>query len=195
MAPFRQWFKSLLTSDKRRRARHETPPLVAYFWDGGQPVAHPVKDISPTGFYLCTGERWPLGTLITITLRRIYSDSDHPECSVIVMSKVVRYGEDGVGFAFIPVDTARSGQQPESGRSTADRKALDRFLQLLREDAGYIHLGPALILLLIIAVATLSSEAVLCLIGAPFPWAAARAAAAVQTSGKHKTTIPSTVKI
>lgn len=186
MASFRHWIKSLTTPDKRGRGRHDIPPLVAYFWDGGQPVAHTVKDISATGFYLHTTERWLLGTLITMTLRRTYSDSDHPECSVAVVSKVVRHGQDGVGFAFIPMDAARPGQQPVGGQNIADRKALDRFLHLLREDTGYIKIGPALILLLIVALASLSSEAVIYLLALPFLWAATHATTALRANVQRR---------
>lgn len=191
MAPFQGWLKSLSTRDKRGRKRHETPPVVAYFWDGGQPVAHTVKDISSTGFYLHTSDRWLPGTLITMTLRRTYSDASHPECSVLVVSKVMRYGEDGVGFAFIPVDAAHSGQDSAGGLNAADRKTLDHFIQLLREDAGYIRLGPALVLLLFAVVPTLSLEAVLCLIGAPLLWIAARATVPVQGGRRREKAISS----
>lgn len=148
MSPIAKWFKSILTDDPRRSSRRKTPPLVAYFWDGGQPVAHAVQNISPTGFYLGTDERWLLGTLIMMTLQRTKSGAEQSECSVIVMSKVVRYGEDGVGFAFVPVETATPGQQPGPGSHAADRRTLDKFLDLLKSDAGYAHLGYILLLLL-----------------------------------------------
>jgi hypothetical protein len=141
MSQKKSWLKSLLYEDPRKTSRHKTPPLVAYFWDGGQPVAHPVQNISTTGFYLATDARWLLGTLIMMTLQRTRGDRDQVECSVIVMSKVVRYGEDGVGFAFIPVETATPGQKPGPGSHAADRKTLDKFLELVGSDAGFACFG------------------------------------------------------
>lgn len=136
MFDVRRWFRSNSARDMRRHKRSATPPIVAYFWDGGQPVAHTIKDVSPVGFYLYTEDHWPLGTLMRMTLRRTYAGSGHAECSVTVLSKVVRYGWDGVGFAFIPVDTADSGPQSTAGVRYADRTTLGRFIRLLDEDSG-----------------------------------------------------------
>ena len=143
----KSWLKALLYEDPRKTSRRKTPPLVAYFWDGGQPVAHPVQNISTTGFYLATNARWLLGTLIMMTLQRTRGERDQVECSVIVMSKVVRYGEDGVGFAFIPVETASPGQHPGPGSHAADRKTLDKFLELVESDGGFACFGCILFLL------------------------------------------------
>lgn len=130
----KEWLKSLLASDQRRASRNKMPPLVAYFWDGGSPVAHNVRDISSTGFYLTTEERWLLGTLVMITLQRTKAEANRPDCSLIIMAKVVHHGDDGVGFTFVPVDTATPGQRPRPGFHAADRKTLDRFLQRLASD-------------------------------------------------------------
>ncbi|MFZ0662119.1 MAG: PilZ domain-containing protein [Acidobacteriaceae bacterium] len=134
MTPIKAWFKALLNEDQRKASRSKTPPLVAYFWDGGEPVARPVRNISPTGFFLATQERWLLGTLLMVTLQRTKTDAALPDCSVIVMSKVVHHGQDGVGFAFLPVESATPGQQPGTGSHAADRKALDRFLRRVAAD-------------------------------------------------------------
>lgn len=130
----RSWLSSLFDQDNRKTDRSKTPPLNAYFWDGGHPVAHPVKDISPKGFFLSTDERWLIGTLVMVTLQRTKIDPTRSDSSIIVMSKVVHHGEDGVGFTFIPVDNASIGQKPGYGSHAADRKLLDRFLQRLASD-------------------------------------------------------------
>lgn len=129
----KSWIKRLLSKDGRGVDRNNEPPLVAYFWDGGVPVAHIVQDISPAGFYLATKERWMLGTMIMMTLQRTRLDSDLPLCFVIALSKVIRHGDDGVGFRFIPVE-ASGGSNPAPGANAADRKVLDKFLQLLARD-------------------------------------------------------------
>lgn len=149
----KDWFKSLVSTDARQNSRRRTPPLAAYFWDGGNPVAHTVENISPTGFYLATKERWLLGTLIMMTLQRTSSDPSKPDCSVIVMSKVVRYGEDGVGFSFIPIETSASSQQNGPGSHAADKKTLEKFLHLLKSDEGYVLFGYILLLLLLLLTA------------------------------------------
>jgi hypothetical protein len=137
MRAIRNWFKTIASNDPRLTLRHKTPPLVAYFWDGGCPVAHTVRNISPTGFYLETTERWLLGTLVMMTLQRIGSDPSHADCSVIVMSKVVRYGNDGVGFSFIAVDNPGSARATGPVSQPADRKTLDTFLELIDPGQEY----------------------------------------------------------
>jgi hypothetical protein len=153
MTPSTHWFKSIFSNQASRSSRRGRPPLVAYFWDGGEPVAHSVQNISPTGFYLLTKQRWLLGTLIMMTLQRTSTEASQAYCSVIVMSKVVRYGDDGVGFAFIPVQTSNSNPSGP-GAQAADRKTLDKFLKLLETDSGYAVIGYLLLLLLILVAAT-----------------------------------------
>ncbi|HUY82420.1 MAG TPA: PilZ domain-containing protein [Acidobacteriaceae bacterium] len=140
MRPIRDWFKSLTSNDPRTATRRKSPPLVAYFWDGGSPVAHSIKNISPTGFFLETTERWLLGTLVMMTLQRTGSDPDLANCTIIVMSKVIRHGEDGVGFCFILVDNPASERQPGPISQPADRKTLDKFLELINSDQDYLRL-------------------------------------------------------
>lgn len=148
------WFRGFASRDSRKGYRHGRPPLVAYFWDGGQPVAHAVQNISPNGFYLLTKERWLLGTLIMMTLQRTSTDSTCADCSVIVMSKVVRYGDDGVGFAFMPVEAPGSNHHSGPGSQPADRRTLDKFLQLLKSDPGFALLSYILMLILVLLAAT-----------------------------------------
>ncbi|HEX5235151.1 MAG TPA: hypothetical protein VFW25_07480 [Silvibacterium sp.] len=132
----RGWFKAFSARDPRRGSRKKKPPLVAYFWDGGQPVAHEVRNLGHAGFYLATSERWSLGTLIMMTLQRTSTEPGEPNCSVIIMSKVIRHGEDGVAFAFMPVDSAVTGSHSGPGSHPADKKTLDRFLHLVKVDSA-----------------------------------------------------------
>lgn len=141
MKPIMNWFKSVTSNDPRTAVRHKAPPLVAYFWDGGYPVAHPVRNISPTGFYLETTERWLLGTLVMMTLQRTGADPSVANCAMIVMSKVVRYGEDGVGFCFVLIDSPGSSRAVGPVSQPADRKTLEKFLELINSEPDYARLG------------------------------------------------------
>src|SRR5208282_690259 len=94
----RSWWKRLLLGDPvdpRRSAREPLPGLVAYFFTGGTPMEQPVQDISNSGLYILTTERWFKGTIVQLTLtdrhdRRV-------ERSITVNARVVRLGDDGVG--------------------------------------------------------------------------------------------------
>jgi len=88
-------------SDRRRAGRLPTPGLVAYFFTGGAPKPHKIENISITGFYLTTNERWIPGTIIRMTLQRIGSTGFDPLDSITVHSRVIRWGQNGGGFEFV----------------------------------------------------------------------------------------------
>jgi len=136
------WFKGLSSSNHRGAERRKSPLLVAHYWDGGVPMAHDIQNISSTGFYLVTTERWHPGTVVTMTLQR----TDIPDANVssegyiTVLSKVIRMGEDGVGFEFIPQPES-SGQTDSRTRESAGKKALGRFIERLKSDQGHAMIG------------------------------------------------------
>lgn len=130
----KNWWQRLLSDeppDPRKASREPLPGLVAYFFTGGVPVAHRVRNISSTGLYVLTDERWYIGTVIRITL----TDQHEPtiERSITLNAKVVRWGNDGAGLHFIlqrKKDKLRSNLpahiDPTDSASTAQ---LEQFLQ------------------------------------------------------------------
>lgn len=101
----KNWLQRLLSSepsDPRKAPRTALPWLVAYFFTGGRPVAHGIRDISVTGVYVFTEDRWYPGTVIRITL----SDKRDPtpERSFTINAEVIRAADDGVGFQFVLKD-------------------------------------------------------------------------------------------
>jgi hypothetical protein len=133
MNPVITFFKKLSSSDHRQAQRRQMPMLVAYYWDGATPMAHEIRNISSSGFYLLTTERWQLGTIVTMTWQR--TDTAAADSStqhhIKVLSKVIRVDEDGVGFAFIPVETNGADRTKTSVTSPVGKKALGRFLEQL----------------------------------------------------------------
>jgi hypothetical protein len=125
-----------MTRDNRKAERLDAPMLVAYYWDGATPNAHPIRNISSQGFYLLTEERMRPGTVITMTLQRSSSQKDNSAATphLSVMSMVVRQGEDGVGFAFLPQEP-KDLNQPQDAALPAGRKAITKFLQNLAAEA------------------------------------------------------------
>jgi hypothetical protein len=83
------------------------PGLIAYFFTGGNPVAQEVRDISKTGIYIITNERWYPGTVIRVTL----TDRDHPTAdrTLTVNAQAVRWGKDGVGLELVLEKEAQQG--------------------------------------------------------------------------------------
>ena len=52
-----------------RAPRQVQPEIVVHYWDGAAPEGHGLRDISETGAYILTAERWYQGTIIRIILQ------------------------------------------------------------------------------------------------------------------------------
>lgn len=127
---FLRWlFPEPEDADRRSGKRLPAEHLVAYYWTGGAPVAYEVGDISHSGLYLFTEERWLPGTRLVMTLQREARDTPEPGEISRVESEVVRWGEDGIGCRFVESGfvNLNSGEIIE-GR-VFDREAFDRFLE------------------------------------------------------------------
>jgi len=136
MAPRKGWLDWLLSEDRRQTRRRKTLPLVAYYWDGAQPISHPVRDLSPTGFYLFTEHRWYPGTILAVTLQRTGVSADDPDRAISINAKVVRSAADGVGFEFIlPERDPSRAPLPGLPAPMIDRKTLGAFLKAVDGDA------------------------------------------------------------
>lgn len=77
------------------------PRLVAYDSDGGVLAVHGIRDISATGLYLLTDERWPIGSQVVMTLQRTDGLDDDSKSPINVKLRVMRWGKDGVGLSFV----------------------------------------------------------------------------------------------
>jgi hypothetical protein len=122
--------------DQRKSSRVPPSELAAYYWTGAAPKAHNIRDISSTGLYVVTEERWYPGTLILMTLQSTNGGREEVESSISVHSRAVRWGNDGVGLQFIPQDApdAHKGLNPLVGG--VDKRELDQFLERLRRGKG-----------------------------------------------------------
>jgi len=135
------WLQNWLSSDRRRAQRRPLPGLVAYYWTGSAPKAYQIADISSSGFYVLTEERWFPGTMVLITLQRTDSSGKNVDDCLAVQSRVVRWGSDGLGLAFVPsraVDSKNGEALRENG---ADKKTLDRFLDRLKEPVDDLRIA------------------------------------------------------
>lgn len=115
--------------NQRRAVRYTTPGLVAYYWTGGAPHSYHVGDMSATGLFLLTKERWAPGTLIQMTLQQQDGKPQKAQTSLCVLSEVVRWGENGSGFNFILTDYENVLDYGILPGEAIDRKSVERFLQ------------------------------------------------------------------
>jgi hypothetical protein len=130
----KNWFEELMSQHQRRAARHIEPRLVAFYWDGAVPTPRYIRDVSDTGFYLVTDQRWYPGTLVTMTLQRTEKSEDGSKSSIAVRVKVIRAGSDGVAVAFVfphPAEARRVTSIIADGVGVADKNTLDLFLRPL----------------------------------------------------------------
>jgi hypothetical protein len=136
MAFWQSLLEKIFSRERRRANRKSSPQLSAFFWTGAAPVEHGIRDISSTGLFLVTEERWYPGTVVMMTLQKKGEPLDSPDRSIAVQSRAVRWGEDGVGLQFVLPegnDRRRGENLLEEG---ADRRTLEKFLEGFRsEDA------------------------------------------------------------
>ena len=97
----------LLQEDEepRRAPRSTHPEVVVYYWDGSAPEGRRILDISQSGAYICTPERWYIGTIIRLVLQGLSTKmrpdgTTVPEASACVSARVVRQESDGVAVEF-----------------------------------------------------------------------------------------------
>lgn len=133
MARRKGWLESFLEPEVARSERRPVEQFAAYRWNGVSLVQEAVRDISPTGVYILTKERWQPGTLVTLTLQREGPLEMNSERRIEVQAQVARCGKDGVGLAFVFAKDDPASRQWESLRTNLieDAKPED-MLSLVR---------------------------------------------------------------
>jgi PilZ domain len=138
ITPPRSWLERWLfpePQDPRRRSlRQPAPGLAAHFFTGGAPQAHEVRDISASGLYVVTAERWYPGTIIRMTLSKPGSSGQLIEHSITVQAKSVRWGNDGVGLEFVLEAPRKARRSQPSPMDEVDSNQFGEFLK--RVSAG-----------------------------------------------------------
>jgi Flp pilus assembly protein TadG len=134
--------------EPRRGPRNIHPEILVYYWDGSAPEGRRVHDISLSGAYICTPERWYPGTIIRLILQkgRRADGAMAPSASICVPARVVRHGSDGVAVEFVfrnrqEEDSLRTflaaipvppgGSVPDNGTSRRKGQALVEFALLV----------------------------------------------------------------
>jgi hypothetical protein len=132
--PTKNWFERWWSPDPRRAPRVSGTGLAAYYWNGAAPAAHGIRDISMSGMYVVTEERWYPGTLVLMMIQRNERGEEIVERAVSVHSRAVRWGPDGVGLQFVLPDEkeVREGRLPLLDAAT--RKELNKFLEFLNRN-------------------------------------------------------------
>jgi hypothetical protein len=126
-----RWFSRETPQDPRKVQRIALPGMIAYFWDGGAPRAHEIRNISDTGLYVVTNERWYPGTLVQMTLKKTGSNGAKVEATISLMARANRWGNDGVGLGFVVRDPRRPSPDDDQA---VERDQLDQFLARIKQE-------------------------------------------------------------
>ena len=156
MKPFNRWFKSEESTTPRRSERRPAPGLFAYHSTDLAatdpttiaPSSKPdeIANISSTGVYLLTDERWPPGTIISLTLQRKGPPESSSERRITLPAKAVRWGKDGVGLSFaLPTEMDRHLWESllESSPETVEPDDIVREFRLAEAIAFLTRICPA----------------------------------------------------
>jgi len=101
--------------------------MVAHYFTGGAPKPKDVADISMSGMYLLTDDRWMPGTMIQMTLQKPCSLGEKKQ-SINVLSRIIRRGSDGVAVEFVMPEALSHISHDIQPSQATDKIALARFL-------------------------------------------------------------------
>jgi hypothetical protein len=105
------WLEKFLKPEADRAERRRVEQFAAFRWNGSSVTEELVRDISSSGLYLLTKERWQRGTVLALTLQRRGPLDHDPARRITTQVKVTRVGSEGVGLSFL-----WSKDDPESQR-------------------------------------------------------------------------------
>jgi PilZ domain len=88
-------------AERRKDGRFAARGLEVIYWTGAGQKRAKVKDISATGFYVFTEDRWSLGTPVQLTLQKRGLLEKDSQTQVRLRAWCVRVGDDGVGMTFV----------------------------------------------------------------------------------------------
>lgn len=88
--------------ERRKDGRFHPHGLYAHYSTGKERKRLKIRDLSVTGGYLLTRERWSPGQTIVLTLEKRSLFEVSPHSQVRLRARTVRIGEDGVGASFVP---------------------------------------------------------------------------------------------
>jgi hypothetical protein len=143
----RSWFR-LPFVYRPRAERRESPALVAVSWDGHTPRQSQVANLSSSGAYILTDEKWKPGEVVSLTLQRKGAIQDSARLRFTVQVKAIRRDQNGVGVTYLsPLETdlhlwehnihsATSETEPEDIVREFRTAAAIAFIRRISPDAG-----------------------------------------------------------
>jgi hypothetical protein len=138
MATLSEWKRKLrrLGFPETQRAERRTPTGFTAR-HGNSPGSRPaiIQNISSTGLYVLTEERWPLGELASIAIQIEGAPADGTQPELSVNARVARHGEDGMGLSFVlpaGLDHNLWEALVEVTAAVTDRQRVEFMLRMVR---------------------------------------------------------------
>lgn len=104
MSTFGDWKRIIRTlgyPESPRAERRSPSGIAALYGSRYAPKLGRIRNISFTGIYLETEDRWPVGDVVPLTLVREQPAEKPSELQIDVKVRIVVQGKDGVGAAFL----------------------------------------------------------------------------------------------
>jgi len=126
--------------ERRWGKRHPSPNLAMYYWSGGAPKPHCVRDISVSGVYVLTQEPLFPGAVLLLTMQRDDLDESCTDQWIAVHALVIRRDPNGIAFSFVFPKSRDSRQSAGTLANGATREEMANFLtRLFAYDDCSIH--------------------------------------------------------
>ena len=143
---WKNWLRLLGHPLPERAPRRNPIGLAAVYGDASSPGLGHIKVISRTGLYLQTTERWPIGEVLSLTLRKEGAAASDSELNIDVHARVASHGEDGVGMGFIlpkGMDESLWEHLVETVDTPAETKDAQHFIRMVRAILFLYRLCPS----------------------------------------------------
>lgn len=121
-------FENRPVPERRWGKRYPSPRLAVYYWNGGTPKPHGIKDISASGLYLITQEPLFPGAVLLLTMQREDLDESSPDQWIAVHALVIRRDPDGIALSFVFPRKHDSRPWASDLANGATRDEMSRFL-------------------------------------------------------------------
>ena len=118
--------------ERRSIIRLLSRELAAYPANREKTEPYEVRDVSPTGLYLCTREPWRPGDVVSLVLQRKDATEKDHEKRVCVQVKAVRCDEGGVGLSWMWPKGVEFHPWRRVHTKRSDETDADYFLRELR---------------------------------------------------------------
>lgn len=136
------WLEKFLVPEPDQAERRRVDQFAAYRWNGSSLTQEMVRDISSTGLYLLTAERWQPGTILALTLQREGALELDKTRRITTQVTVIRCGTDGVGLSFLwAKDDPESRQWETLLESLIEQTRPADMLSLARMVEAFAFLG------------------------------------------------------